>query len=1062
MAPPGKKRKLKRVKVQAEQGNTQLSTEEENDSVAVTRPMERSATEEEFPAMQQNELVIIEETEELKADEELEQLMAGIFEEEMEFLKSEQMRRERWEQMTLYAILAELGWTFAEVNKTFQGDRSISSNLFIKKKIIEGWKRTDGKPEIRTSIDSQGFLVVEAWTFSLAIKKAIEVGLKWDRGQVFRWVRPHKDFEPQLQTNFNLYELRTTPTQLEIEYKKAKEFSPPFIGSIYQFKANYNGSFSVYKSKVVKNTFAAYKGQLPEKVFTPFVKRGLVKDPKTGANLRGIPYTKDDPVIKDHPELRAISEEAIIKNVPFNVRLDIQKQSEDGWYFVKTEFGEEGYMAKHLVETDLPNNDKEVRYYLVQKDDTALGIARKFYSQKSKDNVGPVQGMGEDFRDYVVKLAQVNAGRGMKFPTSNLEEEDAWKGVQVFEGLRVWIPSAAGMYDLIESTPSGNLHGQRWVKDSLQTVLNVSPNALMIHAFLDEWRKIPRDQREAKVQEYALMGSDFIKKLRFNSPAWLDVMLLYAQPQLYVSKSLFTLMREFVIGYLDRMASLDPAILVNNLERFLTNLTKVDYYVGLFQGTIEGIKGWFVDLWDMIVGMVEIAGELINIRKNVERLGKLGEFIMKAVDYIKSGEGNFLEFMKNFNPLDLLGAAEQLLAVGGYKLGTFLAEKVISFTGQSPVGVGHDIGILIGYLIPEILLAVFSGTISLAMKAVVQGFRTIFMRIIRPLLEGFKIVVSAIKEALSMIRVLIGHVEKFIAATATKMKDSKLGQMIKEMLEGLEQFLKGKVDEAAEGIVTKGDDVVEGGSHADDLKSANKEKYGKEAAEDAEKGGVKKDDPDYNDKLEVLVEAKAATDIADAATVSPHPSILIHTILNPILARYPKLKEKNVHFEARFTGPHHWSMWMIGSEIEYDNDYDSNEKGPDKENISNEKNENEVGNEKEKSEIERNLEEPELTYSENTMDKLKKHSQDMREAARKIGIELPKSPGKLETEIAMKEYITKIVKEGDKKTGVYMTLGDVRWYKLGDGIVIRRLDGEFVTFLNYSRGRAAQQWDKIL
>ena len=56
-----------------------------------------------------------------------------------------------------------------------------------------------------------------------------------------------------------------------------------------------------------------------------------------------------------------------------------------------TEFGDKGYMKAYLVETNLPNNDKDVRYYLVQKGDTALGIACKFYSQTSKDNIGRVQ-----------------------------------------------------------------------------------------------------------------------------------------------------------------------------------------------------------------------------------------------------------------------------------------------------------------------------------------------------------------------------------------------------------------------------------------------------------------------------------------------------------------------------------------------------------------------------------------------------------------------------------------------------------------------------------------------
>jgi len=102
-----------------------------------------------------------------------------------------------------------------------------------------------------------------------------------------------------------------------------------------------------------------------------------------------------------------------------------------------------------------------------------------------------------------------------------------------------------------------------------------------------------------------------------------------------------------------------------------------------------------------------------------------------------------------------------------------------------------------------------------------------------------------------------------------------------------------------------------------------------------------------------------------------------------------------------------------------------------------------------------------VTYGKNMLEKFKKHGQQMREAVRKYGIDIPKGPGKIETQTAMKDFINKVVKEGEERVGEYMTLGDCVWHKLDNDIVVRKMDGEFVTFLDKKLGDVANQWDKI-
>jgi hypothetical protein len=102
-----------------------------------------------------------------------------------------------------------------------------------------------------------------------------------------------------------------------------------------------------------------------------------------------------------------------------------------------------------------------------------------------------------------------------------------------------------------------------------------------------------------------------------------------------------------------------------------------------------------------------------------------------------------------------------------------------------------------------------------------------------------------------------------------------------------------------------------------------------------------------------------------------------------------------------------------------------------------------------------------VSYGKNAMVKLRKHSQHMRETARELGIEIPQKPGRPETFAAMDEFINKVISEGTAKTGQYMTVEGALWSRLGNALVIRRPTGEFLTFLDYSKGGVAKGWDLL-
>jgi hypothetical protein len=110
---------------------------------------------------------------------------------------------------------------------------------------------------------------------------------------------------------------------------------------------------------------------------------------------------------------------------------------------------------------------------------------------------------------------------------------------------------------------------------------------------------------------------------------------------------------------------------------------------------------------------------------------------------------------------------------------------------------------------------------------------------------------------------------------------------------------------------------------------------------------------------------------------------------------------------------------------------------------------------------ERALQGVRLTYGANFFTKIRKHAQQMRELARREGFVIPLSPADPATVGQMQRFIQQVTRTGQTKFGRYMTIADAQWTKLGDAIVIRRANGEFLTFLDRRLGGQAAGWDLL-
>jgi hypothetical protein len=80
------------------------------------------------------------------------------------------------------------------------------------------------------------------------------------------------------------------------------------------------------------------------------------------------------------------------------------------------------------------------------------------------------------------------------------------------------------------------------------------------------------------------------------------------------------------------------------------------------------------------------------------------------------------------------------------------------------------------------------------------------------------------------------------------------------------------------------------------------------------------------------------------------------------------------------------------------------------------------------------------------MEHVRRHAQHARDTARRLNLPRPK------TIDDVKQFLERVVAQGEQRIGQWGDLGQVRFSRLGDAIVVRRMSGEYVTNLDFSKG----------
>lgn len=625
---------------------------------------------------------------------------------------------------------------------------------------------------------------------------------------------------------------------------------------------------------------------------------GLAQDPpgissrsgewqEGGVNLRTMPFTLEDPSVKNNPVFQSEVKKSIIERLPFGTRMTILRETvkgangtDPGWYWVMTETGHEGYVAKHLVQTKLPAPD--VHYHLVKEGETLLGIARKYYSPNSEDRVGIVESGGE-FRNYVLELARYNEKwrgdeAGAVFENGfDANDPKSWKHTIVRKGLRMWIPSSAEMYYLIHKRPaSQKFDNTNWVEDGGQWIIDNSPPTILINSYLDWWAKVPQEERERNILKYYKQQLALYEKLQMDW-SWLDKYIaplapIFSGAGAAISVSMiYDLYISFNIGYFEFLSKSDPKLLVLNSERTLRNLTQIAHYEGLAKGFVEGLIDWGKDLVDSFAAIGEALVTVTEVLTNPETYKKIGEFVGDAFEYVLANIGEISKSLQDLSFMEvitgLITGMRTIVVAKGKEMGRGAAQALTKFAGGSPYEQGFSIGRIIGFLVPEIVLAVASEGIWVAVKGALKSMQLV-TKILKPILKGIKIGLDLLKKAATAAKSIVVFIREFISGILSKAKKgmSKFWEKLQELFEGFHRFLKNKYDDAFNAKKAGKVDVDE---YADTHKSRLRD-------------DVKKDlDPgdDYNDRLEDAIKAFAIIEMNDALDPSP-PVFEVVSFLN--------------------------------------------------------------------------------------------------------------------------------------------------------------------------------------
>lgn len=258
----------------------------------------------------------------------------------------------------------------------------------------------------------------------------------------------------------------------------------------------------------------------------------------------------------------------------------------------------------------------------------------------------------------------------------------------------------------------------------------------------------------------------------------------------------FPAIRAGLLSFFERIKQYDADQKMLYMEKALTLAISPSYYGGLWVGILKGL------IWDSIVGIIQMLYSLVtglpkmlmglfdffkNLLTDIERIeqliGRLQEIKAKLSEFIDRPDAieQIVGFIKRSPQIlfSMVGKAAESATNWAIDTGKKAAESLFNFiTTSSPWDVGFKLGRIIGQIIFEILLLVFSGSIGNVIKGALKGMQWLG--------KGIKMLIKGLKGAKGWVSKAFGALRRVVNAGWEAAK--KIGGALRGVLGKMKQF----------------------------------------------------------------------------------------------------------------------------------------------------------------------------------------------------------------------------------------------------------------------------------
>jgi hypothetical protein len=325
---------------------------------------------------------------------------------------------------------------------------------------------------------------------------------------------------------------------------------------------------------------------------------GIVSD-KQGVNLRDKPLPGN--------------QSRVLRLLPFNTKLFVEKALPGSWYKVSLTTGEYGYVGASYVKTNLP--EPGATLHLIGPRETAIGIAERYY----RNYIAP----GQDLRYYVNVLVYANPGGGIY---SKPNSQASWRDTQVKSGFLIWIPSADFANSLKGKVRSGPITREAWdnTKKVAQTFGNFALGGGAFVAGLVQGALESLWDILVGVKDLAVMAWEVLKSL-FEGEILKDAQALW-----------------------DRLSKLNPQELIAAGINYLADKWNQPDFISRWR-----FRGWLSGYAIMELATTFFSGGITTAIKSVAKAGKLSQILAKFpkvarfVERVKNLKGSAVNKLRN-------------------------------------------------------------------------------------------------------------------------------------------------------------------------------------------------------------------------------------------------------------------------------------------------------------------------------------------------------------------------------------------------------------------------------